>query len=115
MKERLVVMNGQKLVETEIQNGQWKTTKVEKAQGVKPGIYNLYMATQADKSKTYAGVVLHNDKENVYQQIGKSYVKHSCSDFTKIPENGVAKSISYNKQGEATASADVKLGQRRSL
>lgn len=114
MKKRLVIMNGQKLVETEVQNG-WKTIKVEKALGLKPGIYNLYNATQADKSKSYTGVILHSDKENIYQQVGKSYIKHSYSDFTKIPENGIAKSISYNKQGEASVNAEVKQGQRRSL
>jgi hypothetical protein len=41
MKQRLLVMNGQKIVQHE-QEGRWLNDKVEKAGLVKPGIYNLY-------------------------------------------------------------------------
>ena len=39
MKQRLLVMNGQKILQHE-QEGRWQNDKVEKAGLVKPGIYN---------------------------------------------------------------------------
>ena len=41
MKQRLLVMNGQKLVQSE-QGGQWVTSKVEKAGAIKPGLYCVF-------------------------------------------------------------------------
>jgi hypothetical protein len=102
MKQRLLVMNGQRIVQHE-QEGQWQNDKVDRAGIVKPGIYNLYLATQADKSKTHDGVVLYADKESVFQQVGKSYVKHARSDFDKVPEIGSNSSIKY-EDGKAVAS-----------
>ena len=52
MKQRLLVMNGQCTMQQEDQ-GQWKNSKVEKARGVKPGIYNIYTANRADKAKEH--------------------------------------------------------------
>ncbi len=102
MKQRLLVMNGQRLVQTE-QAGQWATDKVEKAGAVKPGIYNIHLALEADKSKTYEGPVLHSDRDYVYQQIGKSsFVKHTLADFDKVPEIGSNSSIKYS-EGAAVA------------
>jgi hypothetical protein len=49
MKQRLLVMNGQCTMQQEDQ-GQWRNVKVEKARGVKPGIYN----------RVYAQLVLVN-------------------------------------------------------
>jgi cell filamentation protein len=102
MKQRLLVMNGQRLVQTE-QAGQWATDKVEKAGGVRPGIYNIHLALQADKSKTYEGPILHSDREHIYQQIGKSsFVKHVLTDFDKVPQIGSNSSIKYT-EGAAVA------------
>ncbi|MGZ4823088.1 MAG: KfrB domain-containing protein [Terriglobales bacterium] len=102
MKQRLLVMNGQRLVQTE-QGGQWATDKVEKAGAVKPGIYNIHFALDADKSRTYDGPILHADSEHVYQQVGKSsFVKHALGDFEKVPEIGSNASITY-ALGAATA------------
>ena len=47
-------MNGQKLFQND-STGEWKTEKVSKAQGIKPGIYNLYNAIDADKTKENIG------------------------------------------------------------
>lgn len=111
MKERLLVMNGQRLVQVE-KAGQWATDKVEKAGAVKPGIYNIHLATQADKAKVHEGVIVHQDRTNVYQQVGKSFVKHALSDFDKVPEVGSNSSIKY-VQGAAQVSqaASIKLGR----
>lgn len=107
-------MNGQRIVQSE-QGGAWTNQKVDKAGELKPGIYNLYMAQQADKTQRHEGVIVHADNNSVYQQVGKQFVMHSRSDFDKVPEIGSAKSISYDAQGKANVSAEaVKLSRGRS-
>lgn len=114
MKQRLLVMNGQRIVQSE-QGGAWTNQKVDKADELKPGIYNLYMAQQADKSQRHEGVIVHADSNSVFQQVGKQFVMHSRSDFDKVPDIGSAKSISYDAQGKANVSAEaVKLSRGRS-
>lgn len=114
MKQRLLVMNGQKLVENN-ENGEWSTVKVDKAGAIKPGIYNIHLSSQADKSKTYDGVVLHADKDYVYQQIGKAFVKHDASSFDKTPEMGSNSSIKYDgdKATVSVLSNSIKKGLSR--
>ena len=102
MKQRLLVMNGQKIVQHE-QEGRWLNDKVEKAGLVKPGIYNLYLASQADKTRTLDGLILHVDRDHVFQQVGKAVVKHDRVDFVKAPEIGSHSSITYD-QGKAMVS-----------
>jgi hypothetical protein len=51
MKIRLIVMNGQRIIQREEQ-GKWHNHRVEKAGALKPGIYNVYLATPAEKHKT---------------------------------------------------------------
>lgn len=114
MKHRLLVMNGQRIVQTENQ-GAWTNQKVDKAGALKPGIYNIYMAQKADKSQRHDGTIVHADSGTIYQQVGKNFVMHARSDFDKVPEIGSAKSISYDAQGKAQVSAEsVKLSRGRS-
>jgi len=111
-KQRLLVMSGQRIAQVE-QAGEWRNDKVEKAGNVKPGIYNLYLASQADKAKSHDGVILHADKDSVYQQVGKLFIKHDRENFDKVPEIGEVKTIAY-EQGRAvvrTSSAPMKLGR----
>ena len=103
MKYRLLVMNGQRIVQTE-QGGQWQNDKVDKAGLVKPGIYNIHLADQADKSQTYQGTIIHADRESVYQQVGKQFVRHDRKDFGKVPELGSSSNVHY-EQGKAVAEA----------
>ena len=113
MKQRLLVMNGQCSMQQEDQ-GQWRNVKVEKAKGVKPGIYNIHTATKADKTKEHSGVILYADKTTVYQQVGKGqYITHDRADFANLPESGETKSISYSADGKAVVSEAV-LGQKQS-
>ena len=113
MKQRLLIMNGQCAMQQE-DEGQWRNVKIEKARGVKPGIYNIYTANKADKSKSYSGVILYTDKTTVYQQVGKGqYVTHDQTDFAKLPEAGETKSISYSAEGKAVVS-EATLGQKQS-
>lgn len=57
MRLRLIVMNGQRIVESE-EDGEWKIQEVSKAGKLKPGIYNLYSSQQTDKSKRHVGVIV---------------------------------------------------------
>ena len=113
MKLRLIVMNGQRIVETE-EDGVWKIQEVGKAGKLKPGIYNLYSSQQADKSKRHDGVIVHSADSYIYQQVGEIIVMHSLSDFYEtLPEIGTKKSIVYDAQGKARVSAAKKLAPGR--
>ena len=113
MKQRLLIMNGQCALQQEDQ-GQWRNVKIEKAKGVKPGIYNIYLATRADKTKEFVGVILYTDKTVIYQQVGKGqYVSHDPADFKKSPEPGQIKHIGYCTEGKAVIS-EVTLEQKQS-
>ena len=102
MKQRILVMNGQRLVQSEF-DSQWVTTKVGKAGQIPPGIYNISAAISASKDKTYDGVVLHTDQEHVYQQVGRTCVRHSAHDFPKLPDIGIHAAIRYDaKQANAS-------------
>lgn len=115
MKERLLVMNGQRIVQAE-KDGAWANQKVDKAGTLKPGIYNLYLGQAADKKQSHDGVIVHADSSNVYQQTGKNFVLHARADFDKVPDIGSVKSISYNAQGKAAVAAEApKLARGRSL
>lgn len=110
MKQRLLVMNGQRLVQSE-QGGGWATDKVEKAGGIKPGIYNIHLSTQADKAKSHDGVIIHADNENIYQQAGKNFIKHNRDDFDKVPEIGSNSSIKYEGEKATVTPSSIKLGR----
>ena len=110
MKQRLLVMNGQRIVQAE-QEGAWANQKVDKAGALKPGMYNLYMAQQADKKQTHDGVIVHADNNQVYQQIGKNFVMHARSDFDKVPEIGSNSSIKYDGDKAQVAPSSIKLGR----
>jgi hypothetical protein len=111
MKQRLLVMNGQKLLQSE-QDGDWATSKVEKAGLIKPGIYSLYLASKPDKLKSYEGVVIHSDRDVLYQQVGKSVVKHDLKDFDRMPELGSTLKITYDGSRALLLPPSAKLGQR---
>lgn len=110
MKQRLLVMNGQRLVQSE-QGGQWNTDKVEKAGSVKPGIYNIHLSSQADKAKAHDGVIVHTDKDHVYQQVGKSFVMHNRADFDKLPDIGANSSVKYDGGKAVVTASSIKLGR----
>jgi hypothetical protein len=109
-KQRLLVMNGQRLVQSE-RGGEWATQKVEKAGALKPGIYDIHLSTAADKSRAYDGVILYADKEHVYQKVGKTYVKHDRNDFGKVPEAGSNSNIKYDGGRAISAPSSVKLSR----
>ncbi|MBS0553385.1 MAG: conjugal transfer protein TraO [Proteobacteria bacterium] len=114
MKQRLLIMNGSRIVQSE-QEGQWRNEKVDKAGALKPGIYNLYLARPADKTATCTGMIVHVDKDGVFQQTGKTYVVHARADFDKAPEIGSLMRIGYDARGRASLAAEtVQLSRGRS-
>ena len=93
MKLRLIVMNGQRIVEAE-EDGDWKCREVGKAGKLKPGVYNLYLSQQPDKSKRYDGIIVHYTDDYIYQKVDERFICHSRADFCyKLPEIGTQKSI----------------------
>jgi cell filamentation protein len=113
MKQRLLVMNGQKLLQTE-RAGQWEVDKVEKAGAIKPGIYNIYLSTPADQASAHIGVVLHADTQFVYQHVGKTFVRHDRASFDQVPPLGANVSIRYHNDQAVVTAAAVKLGRKLS-
>jgi KfrB protein len=113
MKQRVLVMNGQRLVQNE-NAGQWETDKVDKAGVIKPGIYNIHLATDADQAKAYEGVIIHADKASVYQQIGKAFVKHDRTLFDNVPAIGSVSRLEYEGNKAIVAATSVKQGKRLS-
>jgi hypothetical protein len=111
VKQRLLVMNGQRLVQSE-QGSEWNTEKVEKACALKPGIYNIYLASPADKGTATDGPIVHVDKDHVYQQAGKGYIKHSRAEFDKVPDIGSSLKVSYTNGRTVVAPSSTKLGRR---
>jgi hypothetical protein len=111
MKQRLLVMNGQRLVQYE-QEGKWDTVKVEKAGALKPGIYDIHLSTHAEKSKVYDGPILYADKDFVYQQVRKDYIKHERPAFEKLPELGINSNVKYDDGKAVVALSSMKLGRR---
>lgn len=113
MKQRLLVMNGQRLIQSE-HAGQWTVDKVDKAGAIKPGIYDIHLATLADKAVDYVGLILHADKDHLYQQVGKKFIKHELDSFTKIPDMGSSASIKYEQDRAVVSVASLKLGRKLS-
>lgn len=113
MKQRLLVMNGQKLLQSE-RAGQWQVDKVDKAGAIRPGIYNIYLATPADRAGTHVGVVLHADAQFVYQHVGNTFLRHDRASFDQVPALGTQVSIRYQQTQAVVAAATVKLGRKLS-
>lgn len=100
MKQRLLVMNGQKILQNFNEN-EWKTTGlIKKAEeGIKPGIYNIYLAKKAEtENKAYEGLILFIDKQEgiVYQQVNKDFISHKLELFSPPPPIGKYVSIQYD-------------------
>ena len=100
MKLRVIEMNGQRIVEA-YEDGIWKIQEVSKTRKLRPGIYKLYQSEQADKTKSYDGIIVHSTDEYIYQQTEDLIINHVRSDFyQRLPEIGTLESIVYNVQGK---------------
>jgi len=122
MKQRILVMNGQRLIQTYHNNQEWKTDKVERALGLKPGIYNIYLAKIIEDNNKLAqndfnGVVIHINNTVVIQQIGKDFIMHDRKKFSKTPIIGDNVSIKYAQDKNISISKPHKqnISRKRSL
>ena len=116
-KLRMIVMNGQKILQTQ-NNNEWETTGTIKKvdEGIKPGVYNIYLAkTPVDKNQ-YEGQIIHVDKDNAvfYQQVNKDYIVHQLNGVDGKPVAGKDVVIKYDGE-KATLSLIDALKNKRTL
>ena len=116
-KKRLIVMNGQKVLQTLV-NDEWETTgTIKKAEeGIKPGIYNIYLAKVASANTQYQGKTLYIDKENAifYQQVNKDFIVHQLNAADGKPVAGKDVAITYDGEKATLISIDT-LKNKRTL
>lgn len=106
-------MNGQRLVQ-EQKGPEWATLKVSKAGQLKPGIYHVSAAKDADSTLQHTGVVFHADDRYVYQKDEtQGIVRHPVTAFRAVPEYGRPVSIIYQKGRALTR--DLAWSQGRKL
>ncbi len=114
-KKRLIVMNGQKILQT-LANDEWETAgTIKKAEeGIKPGIYNIYLAKVASANTQYQGKILHIDKENAifYQQIKKDYIVHQLNNVDGKPVAGKDAAITYDGEKATLTLIDALKNKR---
>ncbi len=109
-KLRMIVMNGQRIIQAMV-NNEWETTgTIKKAEeGIKPGIYNIYMAKTPEDKKQYEGKILYIDKENevFYQQTGKDFIVHRLNVMDSKPVAGKDVAIEYDGEKAHLTQADA--------
>lgn len=109
-KLRMIVMNGQKIIQALI-NNEWETTgTIKKAEeGIKPGIYNIYLAKMPENNKQYEGKILYIDKENevFYQQSGKDFIVYQLNAINGKPVAGKDVVVEYD--GEKVHLAQINI------
>ena len=116
-KLRMIVMNGQKILQTQ-NNNDWETIGTIKKvdEGIKPGVYNIYLAkTPVDKNQ-YEGQIIYIDKENAifYQQVKKDFIVHQLKAVDGKPVAGKDVVIAYDEE-KATLTLIDSLKNKRSL
>lgn len=116
-KLRMIVMNGQKILQTQ-KNNEWETMGTIKKvdEGIKPGVYNIYLAkTPVDKNQ-YEGQVIHIDKENAifYQQVNKDFIVHQLKAVDGKPLAGKHVTITYDGEKATLIPIDT-LKNKRTL
>jgi hypothetical protein len=116
-KQRIIVMNGQKILQT-LMNNEWETTgTIKKAEeGIKPGIYNIYLSKVPYDKNQYEGKILHTDKENAvfYQQVNKDFIMHKLNAVDGKLIAGKDVVIKYDGE-KATLTQMDRLKKKRTL
>ena len=116
-KLRMIVMNGQKILQTQ-NNNEWETVGTIKKvdEGIKPGVYNIYLAKAPVDKKSYEGKIIHIDKENAsfYQQVNNDYIVHQSNAVDSKPVAGKDVAITYDGEKAALTLIDT-LKHKRTL
>ncbi|SEG23659.1 hypothetical protein SAMN05216334_1611 [Nitrosomonas ureae] len=116
-KLRMIVMNGQKILQTQ-NNNEWETTGTIKKvdEGIKPGVYNIYLGTAPVDKNQYQGQIIYIDRENsvFYQQVKKDFIVHRLNAVDGKPIAGKDVVIAYDGE-KATLTLTDTLKNKRSL
>ncbi|PTQ91800.1 hypothetical protein C8R30_12820 [Nitrosomonas nitrosa] len=116
-KLRMIVMNGQKILQTQ-NNNEWETIGTIKKvdEGIKPGVYNIYLATAPVDKNQYQGQIIYIDKENsvFYQQVKKDFTVHQLNAVDGKPIAGKDVVIAYDGE-KATLTLIDALKNKRTL
>ena len=116
-KLRMIVMNGQKILQTQ-NNNEWETIGTIKKvdEGIKPGVYNIYLAKTPSDKNQYEGQIIHIDKENAifYQQVKKDFIVHQLKATYGKPVAGKDVAIQYDGEKSTLTLIDA-LKNKRSL
>ena len=116
-KLRMIVMNGQKILQTQ-NNNEWETIgTIKKVEGgIKPGVYNIYLATAPVDKNQYQGQIIYIDKENAvfYQQVKKDFIVHQLKAIDGKPVAGKDAAITYDGE-KATLTLIDALKNKRTL
>ena len=116
-KLRMIVMNGQKILQTQ-NNNEWETTGTIKKvdEGIKPGVYNIYLATAPVDKNQYQGQIIYIDKENAvfYQQVKKDFIVHQLNAVDGKPVAGKDVAITYDGEKGTLTLIDA-LKNKRTL
>ncbi|HNJ38202.1 MAG TPA: conjugal transfer protein TraO, partial [Nitrosomonas sp.] len=111
------VMNGQKILQTQ-NNNEWETIGTIKKvdEGIKPGVYNIYLATAPIDKNQYQGQIIYIDKENsvFYQQVKKDFIVHQLNAVDGKPIAGKDVVIAYDEE-KATLTLMDTLKIKRTL
>lgn len=116
-KLRMIVMNGQKILQTQ-NNNEWETVGTIKKvdEGIKPGVYNIYLATAPVDKNQYQGQIIYIDKENsvFYQQVKKDFIVHQLNAVDGKPVAGKDVAITYDGE-KATLTPIDALKNKKTL
>jgi len=110
-------MNGRKILQTQV-NNEWEATgtikKVE--EGIRPGIYNIFLAKAPSDKNQYEGKIIHVDKENgvFYQQTKKDFIVYQLSAVDVKPVAGKDLVVRYDGEIATLTQVDV-LKKKRTL
>ncbi len=114
-KQRMIVMNGQKILQTQ-NNNEWETIgtikKVE--EGIKPGLYNIYLAKTPVEKNRYEGQIIYIDKDNAvfYQQVNKDFIVHQLNTVDGKPVAGQDVAITYDGEKATLTLIDTLKNKR---
>lgn len=114
VRHRLVVLNGHKVLQAN-DGDDWSNVRVEKAPGLRPGLYHLSSAQAADKTASHAGALLVAVNGLLYQATAAGMIAHALADFDQPPPAGGSGTIAYGADARASfvRSAEPPVSKKR--
>lgn len=99
MKQRILVLNGQRLLEN-FENDEWKTIKTYKFNSLPGGVYNIFAARDGEKEKNSEGLLVHASENEFYLKSAFGMLKYEINEYLKLPGIGSFIKVAFdeNKQ-----------------